>query len=93
MFFIPIYLSILLFTIIVDYIAGILIEQANDPRKRTGLLAISIFANTGILFIFKYFNFFDANIAAFANLLGWNYELHTPIALSQCENGAKRLAV
>ena len=61
--FIPVYILILIFTIIIDYIAGILIENARGPRRKTFLL-ISIIANVGVLAIFKYFNFFVDNVNA-----------------------------
>lgn len=59
--FIPVYLSILAFTIVIDYFAGILIERSAG-RKRKLLLVISIISNIGILCVFKYYNFFTANI-------------------------------
>ena len=60
MYFIPIYILILFVTIIVDYIAGIMIEDASG-KKRKMFLVMSIVANIGVLAIFKYFNFFIAN--------------------------------
>src|SRR6478672_6954796 len=62
MYFIPIYILILIFTILVDYVAGIWIERSTGPRRRL-LLAASIVANVGVLALFKYFNFANANIA------------------------------
>jgi alginate O-acetyltransferase complex protein AlgI len=59
--FVPIYLLILAFTIVIDYIAGILIEEAQGKRKRIYLL-LSIIANCGVLAIFKYYNFLTENI-------------------------------
>jgi D-alanyl-lipoteichoic acid acyltransferase DltB (MBOAT superfamily) len=50
----------LFFTIIIDYIAGIYIEQGIG-RKRKTFLIISILANVGVLAFFKYFNFFIDN--------------------------------
>ncbi len=58
--FIPVYILILFFTIIIDYIAGIYIEQGIG-RKRKTFLIISILANVGVLAFFKYFNFFIDN--------------------------------
>ena len=58
MYFIPIYILILFFTIIIDYIAGILIADA-EGAKRKRYLAMSIVANVGVLAVFKYFNFFE----------------------------------
>jgi alginate O-acetyltransferase complex protein AlgI len=62
MSFIPIYLLILLFTIVIDYYAGICIEKAAS-KKRKWFLVISLIANVGILAIFKYYNFINENIS------------------------------
>jgi len=61
MAFVPIYILILFFTIIIDYVAGILIENAAGSRRRLYLL-MSIIANVGILVFFKYYNFLSVNI-------------------------------
>src|ERR1041384_4854709 len=58
--FIPIYILILFFTIGVDYVAGIVIENASGSRRRL-FLAFSIIANVGVLVLFKYFNFLNDN--------------------------------
>ena len=54
------YLLILFFTIIIDYIAGILIENATGPKRKM-LLGMSLVTNVGILGVFKYYNFFISN--------------------------------
>jgi D-alanyl-lipoteichoic acid acyltransferase DltB (MBOAT superfamily) len=84
--FIPKYLLILLFLILVDYSAGLLIERAAGPRRRA-LLVMSLIANIGILGFFKYINFVDANLTSlFAALhLGWaipHLDIILPIGLS-----------
>lgn len=61
MAFIPKYLAILGFTILVDYAAGIWIENAAGRQKKYFLI-LSIVANLGVLAIFKYYNFFIFNI-------------------------------
>src|SRR5262245_16788597 len=63
MAFIPVYILILLFTIGVDYAAGLLIEDASGRRRRWFLI-ISIVANVGVLAVFKYYNFIAANLRA-----------------------------
>src|ERR1017187_10116798 len=63
MAFIPVYIFILFFTIIIDYLAGILIENA-EGRKRKLFLICSIVANVGVLMFFKYCNFFITNVNA-----------------------------
>src|SRR6266851_3741217 len=71
MAFIPIYILILFFTIAVDYAAGILIENAKGRRRL--FLLMSIVANVGVLAIFKYFNFLNANARAIAEVFHWPY--------------------
>ncbi len=58
-YFIPAYLLILIFLILVDYFAAILIEQSQQKKK---WLVCSIIANIAILALFKYYNFFAGNI-------------------------------
>ena len=62
MFFKPIYIFILVFTIIIDYFAGIWIAREPDKRKKKRLLLLSIVANVGVLAVFKYYNFIAINI-------------------------------
>jgi alginate O-acetyltransferase complex protein AlgI len=69
MSFIPVYIFILAVTIAIDYTAGILIEDAGGKMRKICLLA-SIVATCLVLFIFKYYNFFRANILALTAFLG-----------------------
>ena len=66
--FIPVYIFILLFTIIIDYFAGIYIHESEGKRKKTFLIA-SLVANIGILCVFKYNNFFIDNVNAVLHAL------------------------
>lgn len=61
MSFKPVYILIIFFTIIVDYCAGILIEQSEGQKRKLYLL-LSLIANIGILAFYKYFNFLAENI-------------------------------
>jgi len=70
MYFIPAYLLILLFTIVVDYVAGIVIERSAGRRRKLFLL-MSIAANLGVLFVFKY-----------AGWISTSWSLVLPIGLS-----------
>ena len=74
MWFVPAYILILLATNLISYLAGLAVERAEEARKRRYLTA-SCAAIVLILFVFKYFNFFNANCAALARFLGWNYSL------------------
>ena len=61
MFFKPIYIFILFFTIVIDYFAGIYLEITQELHKKKMLLLASLIANIGILMIFKYYNFIAIN--------------------------------
>jgi len=61
MAFLPIYVLILLITIVVDYYAGICIENSKG-RNRKLFLILSLIANIGFLCFFKYYDFFVINI-------------------------------
>lgn len=86
MAFIPAYILILFFVIAIDYVAGIAIDKAQGQRRKLYLL-LSLAGNIGVLAIFKYFNFLNANLAGLAGAIGWNYpmpmlDLILPIGLS-----------
>jgi len=69
MAFVPVYILILGFTIIIDYFAGILIERTQSKTRRLFLIA-SIIANIGVLAVFKYYNFLNENLSVFLNGIG-----------------------
>lgn len=71
MFFKPEYILILGFTIVIDYIAGIKIEEAKDNRTKKLYLILSLIANIGVLAVFKYYNFINDNITGIASLMGY----------------------
>ncbi len=86
MAFIPAYILILFFLIVIDYIAGILIEDAKGNRRKLFLL-MSLAANIGVLAIFKYYYFINENLLRIANFLDLNYptpllRIILPIGLS-----------
>jgi len=77
MAFVPYYILILFFTIIVDYIAGILLENEKNPKRKKLFLLLSLVANIGILVFFKYYNFININISSLLNL----FDLKNPVSL------------
>jgi len=86
MYFIPIYILILAGTIVIDYFAGIFIEN-NHGRKRKYYLILSLVANIGVLAVFKYYNFFIENTEFLLLQLGFETRLHyltilLPVGLS-----------
>ena len=86
MAFVPYYILILGATIVIDYIAGILIERSEGQKRRVYLI-ISLISNIGFLAFFKYFNFVSDNLQELAAFLHWNYSfpmlnIILPIGLS-----------
>lgn len=82
----PVYIFILLVTIIVDYFAGIWIAQA-EGNKRKWLLVLSLITNIGFLAYFKYWNFLNENLSHLLQIFGManplpDYHLELPIGLS-----------
>lgn len=61
MSFIPEYIFILGFTIVIDYFAGIFIEKSEGNRRKIFLI-FSLIANIGVLAFFKYYNFFSEQL-------------------------------
>jgi len=74
MAFVPIYILIIGFTIVIDYIAGILIDKAEGNRRKKYLI-VSLIANIGVLAVFKYYNFINDNLS----FLLTGFGCHNPI--------------
>jgi D-alanyl-lipoteichoic acid acyltransferase DltB (MBOAT superfamily) len=86
MAFVPQYILILLFTIAIDYVAGLRISQSAGRTRRFWLIT-SLVANVGVLAFFKYFNFVNDTLrtAASAAGTGWPIpvlDILLPIGLS-----------
>ena len=61
------YVPIMLVSIVTDYVAGQMIKRSNGRKWiRNSALAFSLTVNLGMLFFFKYTNFFIDNINALA---------------------------
>ena len=52
------FLSLIIFSSLIDYYAGIKIYENTEKSKKRFWLYFSVFWNLGVLFTFKYFNFF-----------------------------------
>ena len=72
MAFIPYYILILGGTIVIDYFAGILIENSKNKKRRKSFLIMSLIANIGVLAVFKYYNFFIGNFEELCHSLGYS---------------------
>ena len=79
MWFKPVYILILLTTIVIDYTAGLMIERNHEnPRRKRAWLVASVVSTLSVLFIFKYQGLFrETNI-----LLPIGLSFHTFQSLS-----------
>jgi D-alanyl-lipoteichoic acid acyltransferase DltB (MBOAT superfamily) len=64
------FLSLIIFSTLVDYFIGQGLDKENDLSKRKVLLWLSVIVNLGFLGFFKYFNFFLENFQSAFSLLG-----------------------
>jgi len=62
------FLGLMIFTTTMDFTFGRLLGRTDDERKRRLILIVSISVNLGILFVFKYFNFFAVSLDRFLSL-------------------------
>ncbi len=76
MFWNPKYIILIIISTLVDYIASIFIEKSKEKTKKKFLMVISLSVNLGLLFVFKYFNFFNgvAN-SVFEQLTNVEYQI------------------
>ena len=82
MWFVPKYTLILLVTIVIDYLAGILMERnVERPKRKKTLMIISIVSTLTVLFIFKYLGFITENLTRLCASLGVETNLVVNIIL------------
>lgn len=65
------FLSLIVFSTGVDYLAGLKIASCNTEKKRKVWLTLSLVSNLGLLGFFKYFNFFIDNLDALVTNFGF----------------------
>lgn len=86
MYFVPAYILILAFTIVIDYFAGIYIARSEGSRRKFFLIC-SLVANISVLAFFKYYNFLNNNITLLLGDFGYKnpipyLQILLPIGLS-----------
>jgi len=64
------FLSLIIFSTLVDYFVGKGLSKSDNPTHRSILLWTSISVNIGFLGFFKYYNFFLDNFVAFFSFFG-----------------------
>jgi D-alanyl-lipoteichoic acid acyltransferase DltB (MBOAT superfamily) len=71
------FLSLIVFSTIIDYSIGILLSKEKNVLKRKVLLWTSIIVNLGFLGFFKYFNFFLDNFISAFSFFGMKINAHS----------------
>jgi D-alanyl-lipoteichoic acid acyltransferase DltB (MBOAT superfamily) len=69
------YLILILISTLIDYVAGLLMGRTDVVWKRRVCLLASLTTNLGLLFLFKYFNFFNASVAGLFESLNAPYKI------------------
>jgi D-alanyl-lipoteichoic acid acyltransferase DltB (MBOAT superfamily) len=64
------FLSLILFSTLVDFCIGLYLNKTADTTKRKYLLWTSVFVNIGLLMFFKYYNFFVDNFVTAFSFFG-----------------------
>lgn len=65
------FLFLLIFSTLLDYFSGILIERSSQKKTRLFWLWTSIGCNLGFLGLFKYYNFFVSSFQELFAAIGW----------------------
>ena len=65
------FIFLIIFSTLVDFFCGMKMSKAMDLNQRKPFLFISLITNLGLLFFFKYFDFFSSSINQFS---GSNFE-------------------
>ena len=71
----PGYVVLLWVSTLLDYAVALALDADRSVRMRRALLAASITGNLGLLFFFKYYNFFADSIRPLLAGLGWDIQL------------------
>jgi len=83
MYWEPWYILLIVASTLIDYWAGIEIHRSGNKRRKKGFLWLSVLANLGLLFAFKYFNFFGSQVESLMQNLGadMSYSLYLDVLL------------
>ncbi|MBQ7637309.1 MAG: MBOAT family protein [Clostridia bacterium] len=78
----PVYLFVMLGSIVMNYVFGLLIGKASTPGRKKAALAVGVAGNVLLLGAFKYTGFFAENLSALTGLTLPIKEIALPIGIS-----------
>ncbi|OPJ57706.1 MBOAT family O-acyltransferase [Clostridium oryzae] len=73
----PKYAGLIVLSTLITYLCGVLIGKSSNKKVKNVWLIISLISNLGILFIFKYYNFFRLNSRRILSI--FNVSLNIPV--------------
>ena len=76
------YIFLIVFSTVVDFFCGTQMSKKNTKNERRPYLILSLFTNLGLLFSFKYFNFFSSIIYSSSNLALQPLDILLPMGIS-----------
>ncbi|WP_343688992.1 MBOAT family O-acyltransferase [Chitinophaga sp.] len=76
------FLALLLANVCMDYYFGIAIYNARDPKIKKRILTVAVIMNIGILFFFKYYNFFIQSFNELTHIHLNSLNILLPIGIS-----------
>lgn len=78
----PKYVVLILFTTIVSYTCGLLLEKTNNKGRKKLIVVVALILCLGVLFVFKYFNFTFSLIGRLVHFSIPELKLMLPVGIS-----------
>ena len=73
----PVYVVLILFVTVLSYTMSLLIKNSDSVKKRKWFVAITAIASLGVLFVFKYYNFFMDSFVLLMKSVGLHFHVGT----------------
>ena len=78
----PKFVFVMLASIVCNWTLAILIDKSNENKRKQVYLSVAVFFNIGLLFVFKYLNFFVAQINKIESINIIIRDIALPIGIS-----------
>jgi len=69
------YIGLIIISTLIDYFAGMRMAATPEKSRRLKYLILSLVTNLGLLFIFKYFNFFSSSVNSVFSFVGLSFHI------------------
>ena len=76
------FIFLIVFSTLVDFFCGIKMSQKSNQKQKRPYLLISLFSNLGLLFFFKYFNFFLDSVSLVSDITYEPLNIILPMGIS-----------